>query len=296
MVGMDCPPALNAAVIVIGMMVVSNVVAQSSSGYILPGTEQHIVTSERNDTDYQIMVSLPEGYDENRETGYPVFYILDGNLNFPLAVQTQRVMTQYGIAEPVIVVGIGYTVDYFSETLGLRFYDYSPYRFEDAETNYGRAINDTTIVSGGADMFLQFLTDKVIPFIDASYHTTDDRGIWGHSLSGLFAAYVLLKQNDQFDRYGISSGSLGWSNGKLLDLQKQYAERHDSLEASVVITVGEHENESLMEHSNRFYQELIDADYEGLSVTSMTLEDENHVTVVPAAISRAIRVLYGAAD
>jgi hypothetical protein len=63
-----------------------------------------------------------------------------------------------------------------------------------------------------------------------------------------------------------------------------------------VITVGEHENESLMEHSNRFYQELIDADYEGLSVTSMTLEDENHVTVVPAAISRAIRVLYGAAD
>jgi predicted alpha/beta superfamily hydrolase len=52
------------------------------------------------------------------------------------------------------------------------------------------------------------LRDEIIPLVERSYRITDDRGIMGHSLGGLFAAYALFEAPDLFRRYGILSPSL----------------------------------------------------------------------------------------
>jgi predicted alpha/beta superfamily hydrolase len=64
--------------------------------------------------------------------------------------------------------------------------------------------------SGGAPAFLRVLREEILPFVEETYRTSEDRGIAGHSFGGLFAAWMLLEAPDLFRRYGLNSPSLWW--------------------------------------------------------------------------------------
>lgn len=65
--------------------------------------------------------------------------------------------------------------------------------------------------TGGADAYLQFLTQQVLPQAEAGLNGILWRGLAGYSLAGLFTVYALYK-TDLFSRAASMSGSL-WYPG-----------------------------------------------------------------------------------
>jgi uncharacterized protein len=78
------------------------------------------------------------------------------------------------------------------------------------------------MVSGGADKFLRVVKEEIIPFVDHSYRTNQDRALAGHSFGGLFCAYVLFHHPDFFNRYLISSPSLDWDDDEIFREEAQF--------------------------------------------------------------------------
>jgi predicted alpha/beta superfamily hydrolase len=140
----------------------------------LPGTEQFSITSTVGGLEYRIDVSLPPEYKTATAERYPTIYLLDGNLEFAIAAETQRLVNMEGVPD-LIIVGIGYQEDdpavYTEAYAANRTRDYTP--TAPAEEPGG----------GQARAFLAFLRDELIPLIDRRYRTDPaDRALCGHSL------------------------------------------------------------------------------------------------------------------
>jgi uncharacterized protein len=161
---------------------------------VLPNTEVHRLTAASGRS-YLLHVQLPESYATGDSLSYPVLYLTDAEAE--LMGMYTGIVSALRVARRVpelIMVGIadGDMADHFR----LRRLDYTPSVRPPADP-----------ASGGAGAFLEFLREEAIPFIEARYRTDPaDRGIWGHSFGGLFAAYALLNSPG-------TSPSLAWDDG-----------------------------------------------------------------------------------
>lgn len=75
----------------------------------------------------------------------------------------------------------------------------------------GNLFKYSEMFTGGADAYLQFLTQQVLPHAEAGLNGILWRGLAGYSLAGLFTIYALYK-TDLFSRAASMSGSL-WYPG-----------------------------------------------------------------------------------
>jgi hypothetical protein len=80
-------------------------------------------------------------------------------------------------------------------------------------------------------------------------------------------------------------------------LEKTFIKQHMSLNARVFISAGglegSAEPEWMISNMKLFGDQLGDQHYTGFIRTSQVFENETHISVVPAAVCRMIRVLYG---
>lgn len=228
---------------------------------------------------------------------YPVFYLLDGSYTFPIAHATRTGIDIFGGLDNVIIVGISYDWEQsFQPWFINRWTDLTPTH----DTIMDKAPNALSAVglkkgdlkSGGADAFIEVLKKEILPFIDKNYKTNEDKGISGHSLGGLFTGYCLLKEPTLFQRYGILSPSFWWAGGKVLELEKKYAAQNQSLKAKVFIAVGNLEGPIMVSPMTSFSDSLKSRNYTGLQLTTQVFENEDHMSVIPASISRMLKVLY----
>ncbi len=141
----------------------------------------------------KIIIRLPDDYDTSKKT-YPVLYLLDGNNNSLLG--TVSSMNKLGSDEntpKMIVVAIVNTN---------RDRDMMPL-----------STKEYTVPVAGAEQFLSFIGDELIPQIEKKYRTNQQRILCGSSLSGLFTLYALLTKPQLFESYlGRSAGWLGDMN------------------------------------------------------------------------------------
>ena len=263
---------------------------QDARAIDIPATRQHDFRSAITGRSYRLFVALPERYAADDTTRYPVLYLLDGNVFFRVATEEQRMLRFVGDVRDVIIVGIGYDVPGIRETQAPRWPDLTPSRDSAADAGFARRVPGWP-PSGGAPAFLRVLADEIIPFVDARFRTTSDRGLWGHSLGGLFALYTLLERPALFTRYGISSPTLGWNGRELVAREAAFARTHRALPAHVFLSIGGDEGPDAL---NAFASTLGGRGYEGLDLASHVFEGETHASVVPAAFSRSIRFLYRA--
>ncbi|WP_347925683.1 alpha/beta hydrolase-fold protein [Pontimicrobium sp. SW4] len=151
-------------------------------------------------------VRLPENYNPNSKTKYPIVYLLDG---FSLKNNLETVYNNYwGHYLPhMILVGISNRTN--------RTRDLTISKIEERR---GSAMNLDT---GGADNFRQFIEKELIPYIDKTYPTTSYRTLIGHSYAGLFALDVLINNNHLFKNYIAIDPSIEWDNQKLLIQAKE---------------------------------------------------------------------------
>jgi hypothetical protein len=241
---------------------------------------------------YRITVAVPFGYSPADSIRYPVVYMLDGDPNLPLAALIQWNMSYDGELPKMIIVGIGYQAENFIGTVSYRTLDYTPVRVIKLDSQM-TANHHVKMVSGGAGNFLLVMKNEIIPFIEKSYSTNRDRVLAGHSFGGLFAAYVLFTEPLLFNRYLISSPSLYWGNEEIMREEATYYKSgHSTLQAKVFISAGSQEPEEMVPDVKQLVRTIEGRNYIGLEVTERVFDNETHLSVIPFAISRGLRVLF----
>jgi predicted alpha/beta superfamily hydrolase len=194
----------------------------------------------------------------------------------------------------LIVIGIGYPTLTYKETLGYRSRDYTPTEDPAWLERFIQARSLTEAYgTGGAQNFLSFIQEELMPFIQSNYPVDpDDKTMGGSSLSGLFGLYSLFKEPEIFNKYMIGSPSLWWDDEVLFSFERAYADEHDDLPARVFMSIGGLEDESVIRLMQHIVEILQQRDYPSLELTSHIFEGETHLSVPAAAISRGLRVLY----
>ena len=156
-----------------------------------------------------LRVLVPPGYEapENGTRRYPVLYLLDGQNLFDACLSdvshrewgvdetVDRLIAEHAIP-PLIVVGI----DHAGKN---RPREYLPYK------DY---LGNPAMPEPAGRRFPQFLTDEVLPFIDAHYRTLrghGNTGIGGSSYGGAAALYALLARPTVFG-YGLIESPTMW--------------------------------------------------------------------------------------
>lgn len=149
------------------------------------GFKDSIQSKVLNET-RKIIIKLPVDYLDSDKL-YPVLYRLDGDLNlFTETVGTiNRLVHADELMPDMIIVMI-------------------------ENTNRNRDMMPTTTsffkAEPGAEDFKKFIENELIPHINSSYRTTNEKIICGQSLSAVFTLYCFLTSPNLFDSYIACSG------------------------------------------------------------------------------------------
>lgn len=230
--------------------------------------EKVTMKSEILNEDRTIIVFTPEAYGIS-DKSYPVMYLLDGEFHFHHASGIVQFMTKQGNMPEMIVVAIT-NID--------RNRDFSPTHTENIPT------------SGGAEKFMKFLSDELIPFVDRNYRTTPYDILVGHSFGGTFATYALLNEPDIFNAYIVISPFLMYDNNMLIDAtQKKLKKRYDD-QIMFYMTVGD--EPGYFEALDKFTQIVEERSPEGFELKYVQMKEENHRSIPHLSIYYGLEWIY----
>lgn len=271
--------------------------AAAVSGVVLPDTESWNVHDPQG-RDYPIWVALPASYAAHPERRYPVLYVTDALYSFPLVRSVRNLVGQGGRnLEDFILVGLPPQQGMTSRQSRSR--DYTPTRpVRRAEDDYS-----DDVIYGGAAHYRDFLATHVLPAVDARYRTDPARRSFaGHSYGGLFGTYVLLTRPEMFQTYILSSPSLWFDNHVIDQLEQAYAHQHRALPARVLLAIGSVETiqpapldfnrNDMLKDNQAFADRLRKRGYAGLQVDTSVIEGEDHLTVYPTTLTRALLQVF----
>lgn len=232
---------------------------------------------------YDIEVYIPEV--EPPSEGFPIYYVLDGLYYFSFirdVVHIQQLNGKKTGVESAIVIGICHRKEEMREQ---RFIDFT------APTNQliipDHAKGKLSEGYGGAEQFMKFIELELKPYIEKHYPVNlKAQNLFGHSLGGYFALWCLFTYPTAFTNYIAISPSVWWNDEELLNMGSLFIENGaNNRKNHVFIAVGEHEGFMVdgakkigaLLNENRLHMDIYIA------------PDENHASVVPTVVSRAIR-------
>lgn len=209
----------------------------------LPGTRQ--IKLQAGGHLHRIMLAVPPAAPP--AGGWPVLYVLDGDLLFASTAQLMRNRFARGPnvrAEGALVVGLGYVADPAGDRvldLDARSLDYTPPipGISPGPTHDTRGRRE-----GGADAFLDFVDTVVRPLVERSAPVDRARQtLLGHSYGGLCVLHALFTRPGGFQNYVAASPSVWWRDGAILQTQARFVagRRGDAAPLRLLITEGERE-------------------------------------------------------
>lgn len=235
---------------------------------------EHIKSNAVADS-FFIMISVPDGY-YTTDKKYPVLYVLDGDVAFGMAASIARYLQIGDNIPELIVVGIGYGA--IDKSAGeKRRRDYRP------------------TATGGAENFLLFLKDELIPFIDSNYRTIpEDRTITGYSIGGLFALYCLFTQPDIFNSYIVGSPKLSWDNYSIFDYEESSVDKLKGKSLNLFISVGSEESEEkFFEPVDQLVIQLQERNYSGINLKTKVFQGSTHLMGPPESLTHGLLAVFG---
>lgn len=273
---------------------------ESPPRYEMPNTVVHALPSTASHRPYQVWVDLPPSYTSSSKK-YPVVFVVDADYSFPLVRSIRNRLGAGGRnIEEFILVGLSYAAgDSPTES---RSRDYTP---TDALQHPHRPDQYGATHYGEAAAYRDYIEQQVFPLMAGRYRVDMSRRFFvGHSYGGLFGAFVLLTRPGMFQTYILSSPSLQYDNHVMKQYEQDYAKSHADLAARVLLYDGSYEtvrkgpryntSVDMVQDAGELARTLKKRGYPHLSVESFVIPDEDHLSVYPAMISRALlRVLPG---
>lgn len=294
-------------VCLIALLILSSCTCKHETQITLPNTEVQVIKSKENDVAYKLFVSLPEGYNtkENHSyrKNYPVLYLLDPDIEFAMLASIARTMVNYDTIEPFIIVGIGYqnqdltvmnSKNFWDQWTKNRARDYIPIKVQQGKEDFESGDHEYSGLSnltGGSAKFKNFIEKELIPYINQKYRTSNERTLVGHSQAGLFSSWMMLEHPSIFEKYIILSPSLWVEKGQMLK-QSNKIKSSDKITAYFAVGSQEHDEKgSLVNDLKAFYKSLHKS--EGSKSKLDIIDDENHVSIVPIALTKGLKYLFG---
>lgn len=250
----------------------------------LPDTEQHDIRARNGDA-YRLLIAIPSVLPPPE--GFPLVYMVDGNALFPGAVAAARLLAGRpdvtGVG-PAILLGIGYP--------------------DCAAFDPDRRARDLLPDGGGADRFLDFIATEVLALVTGLAPVDPGRrALIGHSFGGLFALHALFTRPQLFGTLVAGSPSIWWNDRAILASEAAFRDAPPPPEARrLLITVGSAEQHvgpdtaperaerlrkaRMVENAREMAWRLMLTGHVGCTLTMFP--DENHISVVPAMLGRAM--------
>jgi len=163
-----------------------------------------------------LQIFLPSDYKAGSTDKYDVLYVLDGgNWNTGLVTQIQHFIEGQSQMPPTIIVSV----------MGIdRNIELTPTQ-----------LSSWQAPTGGADQFLGFITKELIPYVNKTYPSNGVNSLWGHSLSGMFVMYTLLREPNAFTSYIAVDPSLWWDNSYVPKMAAEKLSALDGLNKTLFI-------------------------------------------------------------
>lgn len=230
-------------------------------------SETSVIASEILGEDRNISIYLPADYHQSN-ADYPVLYLLDGGTHLQHASGAVDYLSVRGMIPNTIVVAI-HNID--------RSRDFSPVHVDNIPT------------SGGAEKFLGFLSDELVPNMDESYRTAGFNILLGHSFGGTFIGYTLLAEPGLFDGFLAVSPYLMYADKLVV---KQSAEKLKPFKGKkfFYMTVGEEPNyfETLESYASIMQEKA----GESVQFKYVKMPEEDHGTTPYLTVFSGLKFIY----
>jgi uncharacterized protein len=228
------------------------------------------IRSEILDRDFHVYVRLPLKYEES-DCDWPVVYMLDGGILFPMLTPYHFMLEIDELAPPAVLVGISYG--------GLGF-DNGNMR----STDYTAPAPEPEYY-GGASAYQEFLAEELIPRVRKDYRIDQERSlVLGQSLGGQFTLYTALTRPDLFGAYLSINPALHRNVEYFIDLEP--AERASP--APLMITRASEDGEPFRIALDRWLEHWRSAQSDALDLSVTPLEGQHHASSAPAAYRAAL--------
>ena len=159
-----------------------------------------------------VWVYLPDSYQADKKSRYPVIYLLDAEWNFAAFSGMVHELSEIignTVLPPPIIVSIPNTD---------RTRDLTPTNSDLDPTGSKTAAFST---SGGGEKFTSFMQNELMPHIDSAYRTAPYKMLIGHSFGGLTAMNIIINHTEMFNSYVVIDPSMWWDKRKLLNQARE---------------------------------------------------------------------------
>jgi predicted alpha/beta superfamily hydrolase len=215
-----------------------------------------------NDISHKVWLYLPPNYKSSNEN-YPVIYMHDAQNLFD---DTTSFVGEWSIDETLNTLfkntGKGFIVVGVENAGEKRIEEYTPWKHK----KYG---------GGKGAIYVDFLTNKLKPYIDKKYRTkpeANQTAIIGSSLGGLISFYGGLKYPDVFGKIGALSTSF-WFSDKVVDFAKKNGNKKNT---KLFLLVGEKEGDSMVPDTKKMEKLLLNSGFPIENLTTKIVAEGKH--------------------
>ena len=228
----------------------------------------------------ELWIYTPNDYDAKKK--YHVLYLLDGDELFHPATGIVMYLAANEFISETILIGV---------KTNLRVRDYLPPIVGEPKSNTQRFISSKFPDAGGANFFLNYFEQELIPYIDQTYSTLPHRTLIGHSNGGVLALHTLVSKPNLFTNYLIMSPAAWWSEQEIDDNIKNLFANNKDIKGNLYMSVAGEGNQFL---SNAL---RISANLEMHSPRSFSwnfkhMDDENHLSTIHPSLYDGLKKIY----
>ena len=231
-------------------------------------TIQSTILGESRD----VYVALPAGYADSTSS-YPVLFTLfNGKDGFAHSSGVVRQLYTDNKAPQMILISV--TVDGMKDLTPTRTPSYGP-------------------TSGGAGLFIRFLKEELVPFVEEEFRAAPHRIYWSHSIGGTLGIYAFLSEPGLF--YAVLTSSPFFIYDRedrflLKNAERLLKGRPGILRNYLYITVGD--EPPLKKELDEFDRILREADPPGLERDYTQMRSESHSSIQSKSLKEGLERLF----